>query len=209
VGEPVGNVEAAEKLMCFRRSILRVVTAALVVAGLVSTPATSLELRSLFKGKQHDAREISIDTNAAARILSDYRQRHGLGPVKLDPTLNRIAADHALKMAEADKVSHVVRGEGSFARRLRSGGYDAAVAAENVGGGYVSLEDAFAGWRKSKGHNKNMLMPDITVMGIARADAAGSKYGAFWSLVLARPYERPQGPAAGPPTMPNGLIIGR
>jgi len=195
--------------MYFIRSILRVVIAVLVVAGVASAPATALELRSLFKGKQLDAREISVDTNTAARMLSDYRGRHGLGPVKLDPTLNRIAADHALKMAEADKVSHVVRGEGSFARRLHSGGYDAAVAAENVGGGYFSLEEAFAGWRKSKSHNKNLLRPDITVMGIARADATGSKYGTYWSLVLARPYERPQGPATGPSTMPGGLIIGR
>jgi uncharacterized protein YkwD len=205
----VDNVEAAKNLMYCAKSILRAVIAALVVAALASTPATPLELRSLFKGKQHDAREISVDTNAAARMLSDYRRRHGLGSVKLDPTLNRIAADHALKMAEAGKVSHVGRGEGSFARRLRSGGYDAAVASENVGGGYLSLEEAFAGWRKSKGHNKNMLRPDITVMGIARADAAGSRYGTYWSLVLARPYERPQGPASGPSTMPGGLIIGR
>ena len=87
--------------------------------------------------------------------------------------------------------------------------FDVVVAAENVGGGYVSLEDAFAGWRKSKGHNKNMLMPDITVMGIARADAAGSKYGTYWSLVLARPYVGPQGPTAGPSAGPPGLIFGR
>lgn len=195
--------------MYFVKSILRVAIATLVVAGLAPTPAIPLELRSLFKAKQHHAREISVDTNAAARMLSDYRRRHGLGPVTLDPTLNRIAADHALRMAEAGKVSHVVRGEGSFARRLRSGGYDAAVAAENVGGGYASLEQAFAGWRKSKAHNKNMLRPDITVMGVARADATGSKYGAYWSLVLARPYERPQGPAAGPSAVPGGVIIGR
>jgi hypothetical protein len=182
---------------------------AILVAAATPAAAAAFDLGGLFKGKRLDAREISVDTNAAARMLSDYRGRHGLGPVKLDPTLNRIAADHALKMAEANKVSHVVRGEGSFARRLRSGGYDAAVAAENVGGGYFSLEEAFAGWRKSKAHNKNMLRPDVTVIGIARADAAGSKYGAYWSLVLARPYERPHGPAAGPSTVPGGLIIGR
>jgi uncharacterized protein YkwD len=187
------------------RLTLSLMFAVVVAAAALLPPASALELRSLFKGKPLTARTISVDASAAARMLSDYRKRHGLGPVTLDPTLNRIAADHALKMAEADKVSHVVRGEGSFARRLHAGGYDAAVAAENVGGGYFSLEEAFAGWRKSKPHNKNMLKPDVTVMGIARADAAGSKYGAYWSLVLARPYERPQGPSA----LPDGLIIGR
>jgi hypothetical protein len=194
--------------MPFFRPTFSLMFATLVAVAVALQPGIALEFRSLFRGKQLDAREIAVDANAAARMLSDYRARHGLGPVKLDPMLNRIAADHALKMAEADKVSHVVRGEGSFARRLRSGGYDAALAAENVGGGYLSLEEAFAGWRKSKPHNKNMLKPDVTVMGIARADAAGSKYGAYWSLVLARPYKRPEGPAAAP-SIPGGLIIGR
>lgn len=178
-------------------------------------PASAIELPALFKGKgkgkqqRLNAYPTPIDEAAAARMLSEYRRKHGAGPVKLDPTLTRIAADHALKMAKANNVSHVVRGEGSFARRLREGGYDAAVASENVGGGYFSLDEAFAGWRKSKPHNKNMLRPDVTVIGIARADAPGSKYGSYWALVLARPYERPQGGPTGSPTLPGGLIIGR
>ena len=51
------------------------------------------------------------------------------------------------------------------------------------------LAEAFAGWRNSPDHNKNMLRPDMTMMGIAAASAAGSKYGIYWSLVLAHPYE--------------------
>jgi uncharacterized protein YkwD len=196
-------------LMPAMKPIVRIIVTALVAAGLGGAPAGALDFPSLLKGKQLSAREIPVDADAAVRMLSDYRRKHGLGPVKLDPTLTKIAADHALKMAKANKVSHVVGGEGSFARRLRTGGYVAAVASENVGGGYFSLEEAFAGWRRSKPHNKNMLKPDVTVMGIARADAAGSKYGSYWSLVLARPYERPEGPTAGPPTLPGGLSIGR
>jgi uncharacterized protein YkwD len=191
------------------KPILFFLILALVAASAPATGANAIELRSLFKGKQLQARVVPVDENAAARILSDYRKRHGLGPVKLDPTLTRIAADHALKMAQAGKVSHVVRGEGSFSRRLRTGGYDAAVAAENVGGGYSDLDEAFAGWRKSKPHDKNLLKTDVTVIGIARADAAGSKYGSYWSLVLAHPYVRPEGPSAGPSALPGGLIIGR
>jgi len=183
--------------------------AMLVVVTVATAPAATLELRSLFKGKRLNAHEVSVDGAAAARILSDYRQRKGLGPVKLDPALTRIAADHAIKMAEAGKLAHVVRGEGSFAKRLSSGGYDAAVASENIGGGYRTLEDAFAGWRTSKPHDKNMLKPDVTVMGIARADSAGSKYGIYWSLVLARPYEPPPTLPTGPPAAPGSLIIGR
>ncbi len=173
-----------------------------VAVALVPAAASGFEFGKLFGRKQLDAREVSVDAGEAVRILSDYRRKHGLGAVKLDVKLTRIAADHALRMASANKVAHVLIGEGSFARRLRVGGYDASIASENVGAGYDSLAEAFAGWRKSRGHNKNLLTPEVTVIGIARADAPGSKYGTYWSLVLAHPYEPPVGgPSAGPPVM--------
>jgi len=189
------------------RLTLRLAAPLLAVAvALAPAAAAGLEFGKFFTRKHLDAREIAVDTGEAVRILSDYRKKHGLGAVKLDPKLTRIAADHAMKMASANKVAHVLRGEGSFARRLRAGGYDASIASENIGAGYDSLAEAFAGWRKSRGHNKNLLTPGVTVIGIARADANGSKYGAYWSLVLAHPYEPPPagasaGPSAGPPVM--------
>lgn len=199
---------AAAATMRILKSLPSALLATLVAVAAATAPAAAFDFRALFKGKQLNAREVSVDAATAARMLSDYRKRHGLGPVALDPALTRIAADHALRMARTDRLAHVVRGEGSFAKRLHTGGYDAAVASENVGGGYQNLEEAFAGWRKSRGHNKNMLKPEVTVMGIARADAAGSKYGAYWSLVLARPYEPAPTLPTGPSAAPGGSIFG-
>lgn len=189
--------------------VLRLLIASLFLAVSATTTVSALEFGSFFKRKQLDAREISVNADEAVRIVSVYRKKHGLAPLTLDAKLTRIASSHAVKMAATDKVAHVVRGEGSFSRRLRDGNYDAAVASENIGGGYNSVAEAFDGWRKSPEHNKNMLRPDVTVMGIARADAAGSKYGTYWSLVLARPYVGPQGPPAGPTAGPPGLLFGR
>ena len=73
----------------------------------------------------------------------------------------------------------------------RSGGYDAAVATENIGAGYHNLNEAFAGWRASSHHRANMLKKDVTKIGIAVAYNKSSKFKDFWSLVLARPDERP------------------
>jgi uncharacterized protein YkwD len=177
--------------------------AAMLATSLLLPPAsaTAFDLGKIFgRGKNLAAHEVSLDTAEAVRIISDYRRKHGLSALKLDDTLTRIATDHAVLMARMDKVDHVLRGEGSFTKRLASGGYDAAVASENIGGGYDTLDEAFAGWRRSKEHNKNMLRPDVTVMGIARADSAGSKYGTYWSLVLAAPYEGPPPGMAGGPT---------
>jgi hypothetical protein len=179
--------------------------AAILATSLLLAPATcrAFDLGKIFKGgKQLAAHEVAIDMPEAVRIISDYRRKHGRSALKLDDKLTEIAADHAMRMARMDKVDHVLRGEGSFARRLSAGGYDAAIASENIGGGYDTLDEAFAGWRKSREHNKNMLRADVTVMGIARADSKGSKYGSYWSLVLAAPYEGPPpgmaGPTAGP-----------
>ena len=137
-----------------------------------------------------------LDPAAAAAIISAYRKSNGLPPVTLDPKLMKIAAAQAKKMAAANNLSH-----GNFPRRLAAGGYDAAVAAENIGAGYHNLNEAFAGWRASSHHRANMLKKDVTKMGIAVAYNKSSKFKDFWSLVLARPDERPPdgGPTAGPP----------
>jgi uncharacterized protein YkwD len=42
-----------------------------------------------------------------------------------------------------------------------------------------------ARWKASPEHNKNMLLPQIRRIGIARVDAPGTRYKRFWALVMA------------------------
>ncbi len=130
-----------------------------------------------------------VDPEAAASIISDYRTARGLTPVSVDPALNKIAQDQANAMARADNLSHEVGGR-TFMQRMKASGYDAKLAVENVGAGYHTLAEAFSGWRDSPSHNKNMLAPGMTRMGIATANAPNSKYKVYWALVLAQPDER-------------------
>jgi len=127
-----------------------------------------------------------VDVNAAASMLSDYRRTFGLPAVQVDATLVAIARDQAKRMAAADKLTHDPGGRG-FTQRLAAGNYDAARAAENIGAGYHTLAEAFSGWRDSPSHNKNMLLPGATRVGIATAYAPHSKYKVFWALILAEP----------------------
>ncbi|MFS8036016.1 CAP domain-containing protein [Xanthobacter sp. AM11] len=127
-----------------------------------------------------------VDPAAAASILTDYRTARGLPAVSVDEQLSRIAQDQANAMAKADNLSHEVGGR-SFMARMKASGYDAARAVENVGAGYHTLAEAFSGWRDSPGHNKNMLAPGMTRMGIATANAPNSKYKVYWALILAEP----------------------
>jgi uncharacterized protein YkwD len=129
---------------------------------------------------------------AAAAMVSDYRRSRGLSAVTIDSRLAKIAADHARRMAALDRIDHVLPGEGSFMKRVTSGGYDAAVAAENIGAGYKTLVEAMNAWKKSPHHNENLLRTGITEIGIAVSYAPGSKFKYYWSLVLAGPYKRPE-----------------
>ena len=131
------------------------------------------------------AADAVLDAPAAASIISGYRANNGLSAVTVDPELMKLADAQARAMASRDKLDHnVIR---SFPDRLKGDGYDAKVAAENIGAGYHTLAEAFSGWRDSPPHRENMLLRGATRMGIAAAYAPKSKYHVFWSLILAAP----------------------
>jgi uncharacterized protein YkwD len=41
-----------------------------------------------------------------------------------------------------------------------------------------------AGWRRSPGHNANLLDPQMRRMGVATAYAPGTRYKVYWALVM-------------------------
>jgi uncharacterized protein YkwD len=141
-------------------------------------------------------RPATVDPATALLLVNAFRQGSGLPPLGLDEKLTAIAASHARAMAAADKLEHVLPGEGSFQARLAAGGFDAAIAEENIGAGYHDLNEAFSGWRASPHHRDNMLRKGVTLMGIAVAYSPTSKFRDFWSMVLAAPDTHVSG---GPP----------
>jgi uncharacterized protein YkwD len=128
----------------------------------------------------HDA---ELDLAAAQSMISGYRRNNGLGPVTIDPMLTRMAQEQAKIMAERDKLDHSAGRP--FTERIRTSGFDAKVAAENVSAGYHTLAEAFSGWRDSPPHRANMLNRGVSRLGIAAAFSPNSKYKVFWALILA------------------------
>jgi len=130
-----------------------------------------------------------VDSATAAKMISGYRANNGLSAVAVDPDLMKLAEAQARAMANRDKLDHnVIR---TFPDRLRTSGYDAQIAVENIGAGYHTLAEAFSGWRGSSPHRANMLRNGVTRMGIAAAYAPQSKYKVFWALILAAPDGQP------------------
>ena len=129
-----------------------------------------------------------LDAAAAASMISGYRANNGLPAVALDPELMRLAQVQAEVMAKRDKLDH---GAGKpFVQRLKTSGYDARTAAENISAGYHTLAEAFSGWRDSNPHRANMLLAGATRMGIAAVYTPASKYKVYWSLILAAPDDK-------------------
>ncbi len=132
---------------------------------------------------ENATRETVLDEVAAAAAISAYRVQHGLSPVVVDPTLVKAAAFQAGNNARHGQLSHEIGG--SFTSRMASVGLAKSWAAENLSAGSETLDQVLARWKASPEHNKNMLLPQIRRIGIARVDAPGTRYKRFWALVMA------------------------
>src|SRR6202045_469397 len=67
-----------------------------------------------------------LDPQAAASMISQYRQNNGLGGLAVDPDLMRLAESQSQAMAAKIKLDHDVKAP--LAKRLNTGGYPATLA---------------------------------------------------------------------------------
>lgn len=155
----------------------------LLIAGCAAAPAITPVDETFYA---NIAKGGALDPQAAAALISDYRRGRGLPAVTIDPVLTKVAEQQAKAMAAADRLSHDIGGRG-LTTRLKVAGFTGLRAAENVGAGYHTLAEAFSGWRDSPSHNKNMLLPGATKLGIAAVRAPRSKYSVYWAMVIAVP----------------------
>jgi len=148
---------------------------------------------------------VHLDPAAATAALNAYRASHALGAVRLDPALTAMAQRQADAMVAANELSHNVAG--GFTARILATGLDTPRAAENLGGGYYSLEEAFAGWRASPEHNANLLMPQATRFGVAIAKDPRTRLRVYWAMELAAEPEKPKSNEAGLVSTLGGLVV--
>jgi uncharacterized protein YkwD len=120
-----------------------------------------------------------VDAAMARDMIGAYRGNNGLSRLALDPDLQAAAQAEADAMAAADKPSS---GD-AFKARLSASGFTAPAA--NLSAGYHTLAEAFSGWRESPQHNRVLLDPKATRIGIATAYTPNSKYKVYWALAVA------------------------
>lgn len=129
-----------------------------------------------------------VDQAQMLTMLNAYRQQHGLPALRLDPELDQVSQKMARHIAERDSMQTWAHSAFGLSQRLDKAGYANYAAAENLGAGYADLGAAFRGWQGSEGHNKNLLNPYVTRVGIARTNRNTGKWRNFWVMTLARPF---------------------
>jgi len=131
-----------------------------------------------------------LDADHAASLINTYRSTHGLKPIRLNVLLTKAAKQHSSDLARWDRISHFGSDGSNPWDRVKRIGYTARLAAENVGTGQLTFEEVMAGWKKSDGHNKNLLLRDAEHMGIALVFSPDTEFRTFWTLVIGAPKQK-------------------
>ncbi|OHE58326.1 MAG: hypothetical protein A2Z47_02330 [Thermodesulfovibrio sp. RBG_19FT_COMBO_42_12] len=93
--------------------------------------------------------------------INQYRIKNGLDQIYFDITLGETAEIHSKYMSKKNELSHASFGD-RFKKSRRS------LCVENIGWNYMKPEAQFRAWKKSIGHNKNMLNEQIKRAGISK-----------------------------------------
>ena len=115
---------------------------------LVAHPQSSVADKTLLDAANHD------------------RVSRGLHPLRWDSALAAAAHQHALRMAQANQLSHQFPGEPPVQDRARQAGARFSVIAENVAQG-PSVAGLHTQWMNSAPHRANLLDPELNAVGIS------------------------------------------
>ncbi|HZA01048.1 MAG TPA: CAP domain-containing protein [Hyphomicrobiaceae bacterium] len=128
-----------------------------------------------------------IDPEKARDLINTYRRQHRLKPLKLNIELTNAAKGHSKDLARWDRISHYGSDGSNPSDRVKRNGYNARLAAENVGTGQATFDEVLKAWQASPGHNKNLLLRDAEHMGIALVQDSRTEFKTFWTLVVGSP----------------------
>lgn len=163
--------------MASRRHLLRNAISALIVPVLVA-----VALLSAATGPARNAEALDNEEASFLTIINDYRAQNGLGPLVIDERLNGVARWMATDLASNNYFSHTDSlGRDPFARMDQLGYAVNTWRGENLVAGTMVATESFRMWRDSEGHRANMLGPNYTAIGIARAYDASSSFGWYWA----------------------------
>lgn len=148
-----------------------------------------------------NAAALDGEESAFLTMINNYRAQNGLGALSTNDKLRNAALWMAQDMAAKNYFSHTDSlGRDPFARMADFGYTYNTWKGENLAAGVAGAAGAMDLWKGSPGHNQNMLNPDFTVIGIARANNPNSSFGWYWVTDFGG--QGDPGPAPAPPPAP-------
>lgn len=129
---------------------------------------------------------LDAEEKACVALINKYRAENKLSPLKVSVKLTNAAKwlsnDNATN--KPDDPEHTDSLGRDAGKRCAAFGYEADVVKENIVVGAETAALAFQTWKDSAFHNRNMLNPDVKMIGISRVCKKGAKSGCHWSVVL-------------------------
>jgi uncharacterized protein YkwD len=109
------------------------------------------------------------------------------GPLVWNQRLFSAADRHARDMATRNYFSHTSLDGRSLAQRVAAEGYAWTSVGENLAAGQSTVDGVLSGWLSSPGHCSNLMSRQFEAVGVSCVWQAGSRFGHYWVMVLARP----------------------
>lgn len=102
------------------------------------------------------------------KLINAYRKENGLKPVVFDQQMNQFSQAYAAELMEKDILMHSDLNGGEYAieNLFKSMGFGAFLVIDQKWCDELP-NLIFDAWKKSKGHNANMLCPGITKVGMS------------------------------------------
>ncbi len=169
------------------------------------TPMTRRENGTWYRGTPYTEAlpQLCSEEWKFLREINAYRAANGVAPLRVSARLTNAAQWHAVDMGVSDHFDHTDSTGTTAVARAAKFGYWELPFAENIAAGSSSATEVFESWRTSPGHDRNMLNSAYTVIGIARRNVPGARYGGLYWATPFGGFEYPgdlvSEPAVSPP----------
>lgn len=121
---------------------------------------------------------------AAARSCGAHPMK-AARPLVWDRALAEAAERHSVDMVARQYFDHISPDGKRVSQRVTAQGYKWRMVGENLAAGDTTVSGVLSGWLGSPEHCQNVMSPAYAEVGAACVRQPGSKWGTYWTMILA------------------------
>lgn len=186
----------------------RSITVRAAAAAALATVMTIALLPAATMGANGTSLELVESERQVLHLINDYRDAHGLAPLRMDHRVRRVARARSRDMRDLSYFSHGSPTGQSAGTMMANRGISHWGWGENIGrisffGWDPTNQAMVGGWKASAGHDHMLLSRDYNYVGVGIARNA---YAAYYTLVFVRQPDH-TAPRAGLYAAGRGLSV--